>query len=38
MTLSLSNYLAADSAANALRRDVSDGLRRTPKSLPPKWF
>lgn len=38
MTLSLSNYLAEDSAANALRRDVRDGLRRTPKSLPPKWF
>lgn len=38
MTLSLSNYLAADSAANALRRDVRDGLGRTPKSLPPKWF
>jgi L-histidine Nalpha-methyltransferase len=38
MTLSLSNYLAADSAADALRRDVRDGLTRTPKSLPPKWF
>jgi L-histidine N-alpha-methyltransferase len=38
MTLSLSNYLAADSAAHALRRDVRDGLSRTPKSLPPKWF
>ena len=38
MTLSLSNYLAADSAASALRRDVRDGLTRTPKSLPPKWF
>lgn len=38
MTLSLSNYLAADSAADALRRDVLDGLARTPKSLPPKWF
>ena len=38
MTLSLSNYLAADSAAQALRRDVRDGLTRTPKSLPPKWF
>jgi L-histidine N-alpha-methyltransferase len=38
MTLSLSNYLAADSAAQALRRDVSDGLMQTPKSLPPKWF
>ncbi|MGE2816466.1 L-histidine N(alpha)-methyltransferase [Mycobacterium heidelbergense] len=38
MTLSLSNHLAADSAHHALRRDVLDGLRRTPKSLPPKWF
>ncbi|MCT7661699.1 L-histidine N(alpha)-methyltransferase [Mycobacterium deserti] len=38
MTISLSNYLAADSAATALRRDVRDGLTQTPKSLPPKWF
>ncbi|OBH88240.1 L-histidine N(alpha)-methyltransferase [Mycobacterium sp. E2733] len=38
MTLTLSNHLAADSADQALRRDVFDGLRRTPKSLPPKWF
>jgi L-histidine N-alpha-methyltransferase len=38
MTLSLSNYLAADSAAHALRRDVRDGLAQTPKALPPKWF
>jgi L-histidine N-alpha-methyltransferase len=38
MTLSLSNYLAADSAMRALRRDVRDGLTQTPKSLPPKWF
>ena len=38
MTLSLSNYLSADSAAVALRRDVLDGLTQTPKSLPPKWF
>jgi L-histidine Nalpha-methyltransferase len=38
MTLSLSNYLAADSAAQALRRDVRDGLTQSPKSLPPKWF
>jgi L-histidine N-alpha-methyltransferase len=38
MTLSLSNHLAADSAYHALRRDVLDGLRQTPKSLPPKWF
>ena len=38
MTLSLSNYLAADSAVQALRRDVRDGLTQYPKSLPPKWF
>jgi L-histidine N-alpha-methyltransferase len=38
MTLSLSNHLAADSAAQALRRDVRIGLAGTPKSLPPKWF
>ncbi|OBA98364.1 dimethylhistidine N-methyltransferase [Mycobacteriaceae bacterium 1482268.1] len=38
MTLSLSNHLAADSAARALRRDVRDGLTRSPKTLPPKWF
>lgn len=38
MTLTLSNYLAADSAAEALRRDVCQGLTQTPKSLPPKWF
>jgi L-histidine N-alpha-methyltransferase len=38
MTLSLSNHLAADSAYHALRRDVSQGLRQMPKSLPPKWF
>src|ERR1700739_5028672 len=38
MTLTLSNHLAADSAYHALRRDVLDGLRSTPKSLPPKWF
>ena len=38
MTVSLSNHLAADSAAQALRRDVYDGLTQTPKTLPPKWF
>ncbi len=38
MTLSLCNHLAADSAYRALRRDVLDGLRSSPKSLPPKWF
>ncbi|WP_422744119.1 L-histidine N(alpha)-methyltransferase [Mycobacterium sp. WMMD1722] len=38
MTFSLATYLAADSAAQALRRDVREGLVGTPKSLPPKWF
>ncbi len=38
MTVSLSNHLAADSAAVALRRDVYNGLTQTPKTLPPKWF
>ncbi len=38
MTFALSNYLSADSAGEALRRDVRDGLTQTPKSLPPKWF
>jgi L-histidine N-alpha-methyltransferase len=38
MTLSLCNHLAADSAYQALRRDVLDGLAGLPKSLPPKWF
>ena len=38
MTLSLCNHLAADSAYQALRRDVLDGVARSPKSLPPKWF
>lgn len=38
MTFTLATYLAADSAATALRRDVLAGLAATPKSLPPKWF
>jgi L-histidine N-alpha-methyltransferase len=38
MTLTLSNHLAADSAYEALCRDVRAGLQRSPKSLPPKWF
>lgn len=38
MTFTLSNFLAADAAAQALRDDVRTGLRQTPKSLPPKWF
>src|SRR5690349_12997947 len=38
MTYTLSNYLAADSAADALRHDVRAGLTQAPKSLPRKWF
>lgn len=38
MTFTLSNYLAADAAAQALRNDVRIGLTQMPKSLPPKWF
>jgi L-histidine N-alpha-methyltransferase len=38
MTLTLSNHLAADSAYEALCRDVRAGLQCSPKSLPPKWF
>ena len=38
MTLTLSNHLAADSAYEALCRDVREGLQSSPKSLPPKWF
>lgn len=38
MTFTLANYLAADAADEALRRDVREGLSRRPKSLPPKWF
>ena len=38
MTLTLSYHLAADSAHEALCRDVRNGLRSSPKSLPPKWF
>ena len=34
----LANHLSADHAARELRNDVRDGLSRTPKSLPPKWF
>jgi len=38
MSLVLSNHLADDSANRALRQDVLQGLRQSPKSLPPKWF
>ena len=35
---SITNYLAANAADEALRRDVRHGLAQTPKTLPPKWF
>lgn len=38
MTFTIATYLAEDSAAQALRRDVREGLAATPKTLPPKWF
>ena len=38
MSFTLSNNLATDSAATALRNDVVSGLRQTPKTLPPRWF
>jgi L-histidine N-alpha-methyltransferase len=31
-------HLSPDHAAQSLRADVLDGLRATPKTLPPKWF
>ncbi|KUL37220.1 dimethylhistidine N-methyltransferase [Streptomyces sp. NRRL F-4489] len=36
--LSLTRTLPADATAAALRADVAEGLSRTPKQLPPKWF
>ncbi|MFI7099056.1 L-histidine N(alpha)-methyltransferase [Streptomyces sp. NPDC050161] len=35
---SLTRTLPADATTAALRADVSQGLSRTPKQLPPKWF
>lgn len=34
----LTRTLPADATAAALRADVAEGLTRTPKQLPPKWF
>ncbi|MEW1747718.1 L-histidine N(alpha)-methyltransferase [Streptomyces angustmyceticus] len=36
--LSITRTLPADATAAALRADVAQGLARTPKQLPPKWF
>ncbi|MDT5010382.1 MAG: L-histidine Nalpha-methyltransferase [Mycobacterium sp.] len=38
MSVMLANHLEAGSAHRALRDDVAQGLRQTPKTLPPKWF
>ncbi len=34
----VSTYLTSADLVAALRRDVRDGLTRSPKTLPPKWF
>ncbi|MGA5351542.1 L-histidine N(alpha)-methyltransferase [Streptomyces thermodiastaticus] len=34
----ITRTLPEDAVAAALRSDVRDGLTRTPKTLPPKWF
>ncbi|MFK0294090.1 L-histidine N(alpha)-methyltransferase [Streptomyces sp. NPDC090442] len=36
--LSITRTLPPDATAAALRADVAEGLSRTPKHLPPKWF
>ncbi|MEU9112915.1 L-histidine N(alpha)-methyltransferase [Streptomyces sp. NPDC048483] len=36
--LSITRTLPADATSAALRADVTQGLTRTPKQLPPKWF
>ncbi|AJT62785.1 L-histidine N(alpha)-methyltransferase [Streptomyces chattanoogensis] len=36
--LSITRTLPADATSAALRADVAQGLTRTPKQLPPKWF
>ncbi|UQA91708.1 L-histidine N(alpha)-methyltransferase [Streptomyces halobius] len=36
--LTITRTLPVDATAAALRADVADGLSRTPKQLPPKWF
>ncbi|WP_018548523.1 L-histidine N(alpha)-methyltransferase [Streptomyces sp. LaPpAH-108] len=38
MSLHVTRTLPEDATGAALRADVLDGLTRTPKSLPPKWF
>jgi L-histidine N-alpha-methyltransferase len=38
VSLSLTNHLARDEAAAALRADALAGLTASPKSLPPRWF
>ncbi len=38
MSISLTNHLAPEDAADALRADARAGLTATPKTLPPRWF
>jgi L-histidine N-alpha-methyltransferase len=38
VTISLTNHLAPEDAADALRADARAGLTATPKTLPPRWF
>ena len=38
MSIPLTNHLAPEDAADALRADARAGLTATPKSLPPRWF
>jgi L-histidine N-alpha-methyltransferase len=37
-TTVIDTFLTPDDLDKALRRDVADGLRAMPKTLPPKWF
>ena len=38
MSISLTNHLAPEDAADALRADARAGLTASPKTLPPRWF
>jgi len=38
VSIPLTNHLAPEDAADALRADARAGLTATPKTLPPRWF
>jgi len=38
VSISLTNHLAPEDAADALRADARAGLTASPKTLPPRWF